>query len=260
MKRFLKILAVSVCVAVLALSLTGCNAIDEMRAAHGTWTNDGNIKLGEYEYIKLPECETLSPSFVEDKYVYVTESGVPLLLSPMLGEECYFSDDEKIIQITDETNWSNSNYCREDAYEEIKSLIEGGVITDGYCYSYEVYDEDYDWLWRTEWYTLSDIEVDAVNEVIMTVTPTEMGEDAPYDIFYDYEYWLCLEACSEDLLFKDDAYELYKIDGTYYLAYSSDDTDAYYVVPDDLAPVFSDIMSAYIEAEEEMQSVYDYYY
>lgn len=258
MKKFFKFLAVSVCIAVLAMSLTGCNAIDEMRAAHGTWTNDGNIKLGEHEYIKLPECETLSPFFDEDKYVSVTEPGVPLLLSTMLGEIMSFSDDEKILQSVSDDYSTHINYCREDAYEEIKSLIEGGVITDGYCYFYEVYDEESEGLWENEWYVLSDIEVDAVNEVIMTVTPTET-QDASYDLYYECDYWISLEACSDDLLFKDEGYELCKSGDAYFLSTASMDMATYYVVPDDLAPVFSDIMSAYIEAEQEMQSMYEYY-
>lgn len=242
MKRFLRIFALVCACTLLCLSFASCISIDEMRAARGFWNEDSSISYGGKTYMLLPECKELFPPINEVDRVNITENDVPILLAEQFGFVFYKSIDGDFL-------WGGENrenyggeivYCVSDRYDEIVARIEAGGELDGYCYSYYVYDTSFELV--NMYYKLSRAEVDAVNATITDKKPIDMPTGGSRIEVY-------IERCSDDLLFRSDAFAVWVCGDEYYIAVDnmSDASTDYYKVAREHKEIFANIVSAYIE-------------
>ena len=85
MKRWIALLVALL----MCLSLCGCQALDDMRATHAVYQEDGSILWNDVVYRKLENVDQIDVLDVSYDYawIYVTESDVPVLLINWFGEE-----------------------------------------------------------------------------------------------------------------------------------------------------------------------------
>ncbi|MBQ2675868.1 MAG: hypothetical protein IJF54_00510 [Clostridia bacterium] len=257
MKKILKISACFLAVVCLVFSLTGCQQLDEMRDAHGVWTDDGNIMLNGTKYIELPYFGDYFTNGAWDN-IYVSTSDVPLLLSANFGELSDISKDRVLIRPVSYTTC----FCREDRYDQIFALVKNGLEFNGYCYTYEEYDDPAHWEIKT--YTLTKEQVDAVHYVRGN-TESIMISDAEFSDtrFQTPDFVLSLSRCLDIPYFIDpEGFSLVQIDGKYYLTEWDDIYEYAYPVPDELNNTFDAISKLYKDAEKKFEDLYgdvDYY-
>lgn len=255
MKRLLRILCVVLSVVAIAL-LTGCKELDALRARQAFWDN-GNIRLGNYEYIPLTACAELQPTFeYDDDYITVTEKDVPLLLSVYMGTELTKSTDGIFISASYyrySEDYDGSIYCRSDKYDEMQRRIAEGFKPEGYCYSYNDYDTE-DGI-TVKHYKLTQDEIAALNAVLSEVEP----EALPDNIDVNYDFCVSLEGCSGDLLFRSGFCDLYLEGESYCILLEKDGKALIYSVPQKYNQAFKSIMSAEIESENKyLAETYSY--
>ncbi len=126
----------------LALLLSGCGLLDDMRAQHALEYDDGTIKYNNKIYKRIDE-ESLQTEKLQEfsidfgKNLYITEPDVPVLLSQMGIHKWlpYVSSDGSIICSY------TAYYVREDRYEDIIAQFTNGIEYTKYLYylSEEVY-------------------------------------------------------------------------------------------------------------------------
>ena len=147
MKNSFKLIALFLAIAMLAVSLCSCRALDERKENRAVYTSTEHTKI-EYKgnlYRLLLNSEnkdilTTGGSFVERYSSRVTDKDVPVLLDNYYGNFMDINEDETIIRvflsseklwdfITDEelyyhtsvTYWGGHvYYVHEDKYEEVK--------------------------------------------------------------------------------------------------------------------------------------------
>ncbi len=250
MKKTLRALAVLLTVVLLASTLCGCNALDEMRARHALLDENGDLTLNGEVYKPLPPCDTFAPiySFMPDDRLNVTAADVPLLLSSLLAEEyfCLCTDDAFL--------WDADNevyYCKADRYTEICRRINEGPVLSAYGYEYRRWDQK-SLSYLAEIRRLSDAEADALEQVVLDVQPAMINQQT-----IELEYLMDFCRYSEDLLFKEPFYTLVLHKDVYFLYLEVDaDTAALYRVPDSLSGVFADIVRDYLDAGGDADIVY----
>lgn len=254
MKKLTRGIALLTTVLLLCGALTGCQALDDARAAHGTWAEDGNILWNGTVYRPLPECEQLSPLFMDEyeNTVYVTSSDVPVLLSAF-GDAFSISRDGVLLGNQDRFyNEVISFYCRADRYDSLLQQIQEGPQMTGFCYEYYAYDEAEGYV--NVQYVLTPEQADTVNEILDTAIP-----HGAYSL--DWDYMVTLTACSEDQYFRGDSYDLLFLGTKYYLVLSSEDPIAQPQVcdvPMEYYPMFADIMKEGIDAQKQVYEDEDY--
>lgn len=140
MKKSFKVITLILAIAMLAVSLCSCRALDEAKANQAVYSDDhteieyrGNIYrllFPKYHLMDYYGCSTIA--YASDK------DDVPVLLSSWYGDRLQISEDETIIRAmipTDEIadliddeelyydtmlNWHGAYYIREDRYDEVK--------------------------------------------------------------------------------------------------------------------------------------------
>ena len=139
MKKFYKLIALVLAIAMLAVSLCSCRALDEAKANRVFYSDDHTEILYNNSVYRLllsgiPLMDTYGNSFSS-----VTDKDVPVLLKGFFGDYIIISEDETIIesfitisQISDMVDdlepyydatksWADSvYYVREDRYDEVK--------------------------------------------------------------------------------------------------------------------------------------------
>lgn len=143
MKQYKRWLAAFVAF-LLCISLSGCAKLDELRARHAVWQEDGTILWNDAVYKVLPdvlEAEANISTRLQDTPIHVTESDVPLLLSSQFYD--YFESDPEGVflrgYMTEFEGKYFGNYklfCREDRYEEVAAELVDGFVPAGLCYDY----------------------------------------------------------------------------------------------------------------------------
>lgn len=121
----MKTIAMRLCalllLAVLALCLTGCDGLDEMRRDHARYTDTGyraDIEYNGalYKCVELPPKTKLS-GFAVTRFLYLTDADVPVLLSTTVGTHCERDEESRIIRIyTGAEDRDYVYYVREDLY------------------------------------------------------------------------------------------------------------------------------------------------
>jgi len=233
MKKVLKSISICLILMVICLAFSGCSMLDEIRETRINLTENGNLVYNGHEYILLPECEYINPIFdYNSPLLYLADDEVPLLLTSIFCTEHAISADEKFISAGLDGD-SPQYYCRDDIYNDIIAKINEGFKPDGYCYEYYDFKNGKDMI-----YQLTKEETEAIGKVLKEVTPTILPDIANVN----YEISVTLDACSDDLYFRNYAYDIYLLEGKYYLAAESGEQYMIYTVPEELNGVFKGIL------------------
>lgn len=242
MKKVLRYIALSLTVVLLAVTLCGCNALDEMRASHALLGEDGSITLNGKTYKPLPPCDTFLPSVnITVPMVNVTEADVPLLLSDMLAVEYLAKCDDTAFLCHLDTD---TYYCRADRYDEVAEKINKGPVFTVYAYEYTYWDDElYEYVENVQ--PFSAAEAAAMDAVFATVKPVAM-ETLSY--VAAFEELMEIYHFSADMLFKTDLCTLVRMENRYFLSMTVDnDTTAVYRIPDAQSIVFDGLVNKYLE-------------
>lgn len=255
MKKVTRILALLLALMLVCLSATGCNAIDDLRARHGYYTESGSIMLDKTEYRLLPDNEYFSPINADVDSIYVTDKDVPVLLSAMLGVGFDRYNDGLILSTT--MYDKELNYCRSDKYEEIAAQMTGEFNPTGHCYTYLVFDTETE-MYEEYNYLLTKEQDNAVNKVLDTVEPVKRAENATYTC----DYSISLYACTDNMLLQDWVYDIEKSQNTYYIVMINPiaDADVEYTVPFEYNATFDAILKNKIDAEKAEEQYYSELY
>ncbi len=234
-------------VLLVALSLLfvfcGCDALDEMRQQQAFTNTDGTITWQGNIYKLLPSRSYLKPDTLHSSAIFVTEPDVPVLLSTMYAEKTFYAteDNKLLVNMYGESMF----YCIESEYDAMCERIRAPFVPEIVCYQYGYYNEETG-TYETRYYTLTQEQLDAVNLVIETVEPTVLSDGMYIETWYS----LCLEECSTDLLFRQDAMDISYSGSTYYIElYTSPFDSVLFTVPEGLNATFDDIFKAFLEGE-----------
>lgn len=250
MKKAKRFIALCATFLLVCLSATGCNAIDEMRAAHGFYTETGSIMLGDTEYLPLPDNQYFSPFGSSDDTVNVTAKDVPVLLSGIFGNSFTPYNDGMIL----EDLYGKTNYCRADKYDEVAAQMAGEFAPTGYCYTYSVLDTETE-MYEERGYLLTEEQEQTIENILATVEGVERAENA----HYTYDYTVNLDACTDNMLFREWWYAIEKTEGTYYIVDYSESLSkngVEYAVPFEYNAVFDAIVKNMIDAEKAEEQYY----
>lgn len=256
MKKLKRLFALCLSFVLLCLCTTGCNAIDEMRAHHGVYAENGNvIIMGETQYRRLPHNEYLAVTNASPDRIYVTDKDVPVLLSNMLGAAFCSYNDGLLLQSS--AYGEERYYCRTDKYDELAARLEEGFNPTGYCYRYTKFNpETQEFTEHT--YLLTKEQEEAVHEVVANVAGDARSESERYN----NDYSITLYSCSDDMLLQNYEYTIEKLYGSYYLVEYDNITnmDIAYTVPSKKYAIFDAICQSKLEAEKVEDDYYDNLY
>lgn len=251
MKKLKRLLALVMAFA-LCLSLCGCRQLDELKARHATWMEDGNILWNDYIYLPLYNTYEQSDyayveelNFNDSEVIFVTDSDVPVLLSEMMGTNGYTGADGLLVEVNcyvsslhADMEYSNTVYCRADLYDWTLNALQNGYEIQEYGYYFYDYDTG-----ETASGTLTSAQQRAIETVLNTVAPitSESGEAYVY-----YDCSLTITAYSTAHLFSQEIGELIYNNGVYSIAcsYYDDDynrTEKWFDVPKKYNAVFNEL-------------------
>lgn len=223
---------------VMLCLLCGCDALDEMRQYHGFIDLEtGYILWNDAVYKPLPFNKYITVDPDEYRFVYATAPDVPVLWSKILADPALMISDDEVIL------WDGSGdvyYCREDAFEEISGRLRETFVPEIVCYSYSMYDpekEDF----TTHYYTLTQTQIEAIETVIANTEPTVLGQG----MRLEYNYSISLQACSKDLLLRENTMDIRVSGNTYYLQLYTNEGTVLFTVPDGCNATFDEIVKAY---------------
>jgi len=242
MKKALRCLALSLTVILLAVTLCGCNALDEMRACHALLGENSSIILDGTVYMPLPPCDSFAPNTDNERpLVNLTSPDVPLLLSDTLAmQQLEVCADGDILRDA----VAGIYYCRADRYAEVVERINNGPVFAAYGYEYAYWNEE-GFTYDVKTYLFTDPQTDAFEQVLFDTTPIMLNPSTVLP-----EYQMDVWQYSEDMLFKERLCSVVRVVNTYFLFLEVDSTTAaFYLVPDSLSGVFADIIREYLNAE-----------
>ncbi len=247
MKKTCRLLALAVALMLLCTAMTGCNALDDMRARHGIVSDDhSTITLNNEKYIRLPNNPYFEPTRDDMTVITVTTPEVPLLLAEFTNNDYYYklNGGEYIV------NDNDDYYCPEAKYTSLAARLQAEFNPTGYCYAYTVIDED-TYEFTTHFYMLTEKQIEAVDTVI---TASEPSEQYSYDERYSSDT-VILEACTADGLLREEQYMIVQESGGRYAIILCDEYNPLtYAVPAEYQSTFAAIVAKYQstrEAEEE---------
>ena len=225
MKKLVCLLAVLT----LCLSLAGCKELDQLRAQRAYMVEEDVIELSDgSQYQRLPKCDDLYYERNDYEIVYVVEEELPLLLT-VFADSAGMSDDGRFLSLYEEGE--RRIYCRTDAYEDVARRIREGFTPEAYAYECWDYETG-----ESHLYKLTQEQAAAVEQVL-----SQEPEVLPAAASINYDYFADLYQYSSDLLFRRDAVDVCSIGEEYFLW---DDEGNIYSVPQELKPVFNEIMKA----------------
>ncbi len=243
MKKSLRLLALITAVMLLCLSFTGCSALDDMRARHGIFADDGSIHVNGEKYLRLPDNAYFSP--IDDSFsaIYVTGKDVPVLLASFSDNVHYIYDSGDIIENDSGTQF----YCREKLYASLAPLMEAPFAPTGYCYAYSTFDIK-DHSYSTQFCRLSNTQANLILEVTT-------NEELIYSEKYDVVDGIIIQACSDNLLLRDSRYELFTL-GNGYVIFDFVN-DIAYSVPAQYNSMCEAIMKPYWDAQKAEEAYWE---
>lgn len=233
MKKFTRILSLVLLLGIF-LSLSGCSYLDELRSKRGVFTEDGAIVMSDgTKYLLLPEHEYFYPDFANDSDIYIVEDEeVPLLLTDMLGDWGYKSQDGQFLKAFSPNGYQY--YCREDLYDSIVESMNEGFTPELYGYSCYDYETDENML-----YTFTPQQAEALEEVLTNQEPITLPAGAKLD----YDYRVYLYHYSSDYLFRQRTVTIAFADGTFYVI----DGEHIYQVPNSMYVTFAQAVEKYLK-------------
>ncbi|MBR5539979.1 MAG: hypothetical protein IKU56_01190 [Clostridia bacterium] len=263
MKKSVRILSSVVLVCLLCTMLSGCQALEDARAAQGFWVDEGQrFRLGDSEYIRLPESEALELLYVEydDEVsdIYVTTEDVPVLLASGYGVAFTPSSNGRLCVPASEyeDRWSEMStgiFCRSEYYQTLVQQLGKGFEPVGYCCVY--------WEWDDELYTYKErlyrltAEQTAAMDVMLESERTYLPDMAEPS----YDYSIDLNFCSEDMMLQKFAVELCCADNSYFLLGEDFDQEWVIQVPMQYAEIANALLKPVREDYESYEYDYDDY-
>lgn len=237
-KRWIAVLLISV----MCLSLCGCQDLEDMRAAHALWQEDGSILWNGDVYRLIENVPESHGILYGMREVYVTEADVPVLLSQMMGNRFDVTANEVILSLN---GWDGGRafYCREDRYDFMAEHLRNLELV-AYYYTYWFYDADAGS--REEYYYLSEVQGNTINRLINTLVFTVLDEDFYYS-FDENDFSVVLGKCDDEHLFGEDyIMEIVRKNGQFYLV----TPDNYFAqVPSKYDDIMKTIVSVYYNEE-----------
>lgn len=185
----------------LCASLCGCQELEDMRANHAVWQEDGTILWNGVVYRELADVPE-EYQHVVDGMIFVTEADVPVLLSQEFGTN-WTVDTERGLLHSWNHNGQETFFCREDRYEEMaeyfQKYFDKELVMDTYFYhSWPVSHGQQ----TEETYYLSDSEKTAVNTLLNGSEFVVLkDQDEFFGSFEDDEFCVTLGRCDEKFLF-----------------------------------------------------------
>lgn len=253
MKKMKRVLAL-VLTFVLCLSLCGCRQLNDMKAHHATWMENGNILWNGYTYIPLYSTdEAFYYEYADDlnwsdsDVIYVTQPDVPVLLSEMMGTYGYTGAGGLLIEcnsygyatsLHDTMEYVNNIYCRADMYNWTVEALQNGYEIQEYGYYFYDYDTG-----EEKQGTLTSAQRQAIEDVLNTVTPITGSDESYYDYYLNS---LTISGYSTAHLFSQDVGELYYDNGIYSIivSYYDDEYNRYdklYDIPEKYTAMFDEL-------------------
>lgn len=207
MKKTIKIISLLLAVFIIGAALTGCNALDKMRANHAVWTspdNEDSITLGDKVYKRTNVLAQNLNMGKDVKWIRITDNDVPVLLSDRFGNNGRLSADGKFITTNGGIANITNAYCIEEFCETFEALAKNAELNKMCARRYGDY------------FMVS-------NEFLTAVKTAELFNDESIIEQLIYRYELCY--CDNTLMFvnKNYNYNVYYIaDGSWYICYVSD--------------------------------------
>ena len=263
MKKVFQISALLLIIALLTVSLCSCRSLETAKANQAFYL-DNNVKseiiLRDTIYRKIYLGNL---SFIDagnyglrENGCYVTEKGVPVLLSSWYGDLYSISNDESVINVFGEY------YVREDKYEAVKEAADSAVL-DHYYISYypdSYYSGRYDDIASKHYDTdtvsniiLDQDVTDAINKALATDDSDK--RQLTQDQLYSVEA-LMIERCDKDMIVTtfDNDLVLLRDGESFYVSGGNDDwADSYSVYPieKNSAALIKELFEKYPEAVDQ---------
>lgn len=264
MKRVIKASALLLIIALLTVSLCSCGSLETAKANQAFYL-DNNFKseiiLRDTIYRKIYLGNL---SFIDagnyglrENGCYVTEKGVPVLLSSWYGDLYSISNDESVINVFGEY------YVREDRYEAVKEAADSAVL-DHYYISYypdSYYSGRYDDIASKHYDTdtvsniiLDQDVTDAINKALATVNSDKV--QLTQDQLYSVEA-LMIERCDKDMIVTtfDNSLVLLRDGESFYVSGGNDyywaDSYSVYPIEKNSAALIKELFEKYPEAVDQ---------
>ncbi len=249
MKKTVKIVALISIVCIMMSTLSGCSFINDLREGKVVVDEKGDLFYKNNVYIKLDkDCEELyfDYDFNTEQEMYISKEEEPVLYGFFKSDFCSLSRDKLLIE-----DFEGNIYCREDKYDSVVEKIENGFTPEKYMYTYEVYKEgsflDYEWEEKIRYLTDSDFE--KIDEVFEKVHPITNGSNMISNSYYCVEMY----GCTEDLLFRKYAFDIFYLDDKYYLQTEDEYYNPLvYEVPAKYNKDFKKMIKEYVDSFDEM--------
>ena len=248
--KWSKRICLVVLVVALCIGFCGCDRLDEMKASHAVWQEDGSILWNGTVYKPLPRRYYDINGNLFSVSVHITEPDVPVLLSEELGDYFHASTDGVFIygysKDNEYTNYTRE-YCRADRYDEVAAELAGAESLDGLCYDYYVGDKR---SYKTYYLTVEQ------QQALNYITTYNYGEEL-YDL--DYVYSADLYYHSPYDLYRESGWSIVSTGDGFYITngppYAS---EWVWAVPDDYKYVVESIIRVGYESEVEANKVMYY--
>lgn len=230
-----RLLAAALCL-LLVFAFAGCSALDEARENQAFSLGYGEVRWNGDLYKALPENEYFCPVMPNGRSLCLTTEDVPVLLRDMFAlAYLQVSEDKTLLQ-----DYSGEiAYCREDKFDQMAQRMILPFVPEELCFQYGYYDYEKD-QYVDKFYTLNQVQVDAINTVLKDVTPRKMDKNTQFS-----GQTIMVQESSADHLMRRDHVEI-AIEGlgAYLMVDGGKDT-LVYTIPDALYSVFSELTTMY---------------
>ncbi len=211
-KKGFKLIALVAAVLVLVATLCSCDMIDEKRAKHGVWQDNGeSFKLNGELYRRV--TGTTYIDIAAKNGFNLTGKDIPLLFSDEYGDYANV-DRENGVAI-----YNNRIYAAERNYDYVKETLFGGTpVCTSYGMRWRVTDRN--GISTNRYFAVSDELRSAIDNRIKQI------ESNRKDILSNSpdkakQYWVELTQCDERGMFSNGkkAIQVYKLNDEYYISF-----------------------------------------
>ncbi|MBE6608113.1 MAG: hypothetical protein E7633_06135 [Ruminococcaceae bacterium] len=251
MKKAIRAAALILALLMLALPLVGCDKIDEMRANHGFWNDDGSISFNGETYKLLSPSTYLYLIINPTGELDITEKNVPVLLSEEYGTDAHITFDKLFIRalVGDRYNV----YCREDKYDYVEQSIKQNGNMDYlgfYYYPYENGGSVYlakDFHSKEVGHIFAEEETDTIIDIMMSVEGLNYSDwKRNWSKYYNS---IKIYRCSDDMLFRRESEFIIFFKPDFHSnRYFISDGDFAYSVPKEYDTLFDNMFKEYLKS------------
>ena len=158
MKKYIKIISLTLCIFTLCTLLCSCDNIDKMREKHGIKQEDGTILFQGKIYEKISHYVDINIDAIGGyvDHAYITENDVPVLLSQQLGDLWLVTSDKGLIRSDNEIYVVKEK--KEQVEKDIK-MVRKGDYSIFFMNVYDNFNEEFATICTTE-------QVNMIKEVV----------------------------------------------------------------------------------------------